>query len=810
VEQAKPDLALISVERNDPMTTRVVERAYAYLRGLGVPVVVAASSATAADPDLVDWLDQFTALVESPYDPMAIERAITMAAGEIRVTGESVGVPGWDEDSAGGGDAAWTSPWDTVERAARVTRHEGRGPRDAAVETGPWTAAPAGQTGETAARRSAEAAAVMRTHRGLTTPLGPAKATADEPAPGEDAHESVEDELEVGELGDGDFETGWEEDDLADLDEDDEIEVRVWGAETLSGERPAVGDGRLPTGDSPSYVAREPGGERATSARVVRPRLPPLEAGDTGLASLLRVFYAHHAIKSTGILTIEQAGVSREVGYRQGEVGLVDVSGSLARERERLATSLVWEQARYRFGEAPLRRRRFRRVGNVLKLIHEVIHSRLGVNQLARQLTDQLKLYPVLTDRIAANRDILDGLEGVGRFLHACGDASLEMVVAKSPTEMEALLKNAYFSLVTDLVYLTDRPESGYVVVRYAGLEEADEPPRFESPEEELTDRVERWSALTAYELLGLEPGCGQVVLRDRYYRMVKRHHPDVYGASRETRVRPLAERVFMMLQRAYRDVRRRERASDLGVEPGPEFEEPRVGGTFAAAADARASGRVERQTTARVPRPPPRKAPSTPPPEPSTVAVGSAKDAPGDTTGDSSESVRPVQPTSELLAALRRSYTRKDSGQRMAVPKSNPEQRFKFGVSCLKTGAVDRAREAFAEAVEAEPENGLYLAHFHYSRYLIDQSAAKGVIARLKDLARDDEGRETALLFLGHIERGRGKLDLATKYYRLCLRMNPRNVEAKRQMRLFDMRTSKRKTGVLERLFSKPGKKRS
>jgi tetratricopeptide (TPR) repeat protein len=145
-----------------------------------------------------------------------------------------------------------------------------------------------------------------------------------------------------------------------------------------------------------------------------------------------------------------------------------------------------------------------------------------------------------------------------------------------------------------------------------------------------------------------------------------------------------------------------------------------------------------------------------------------------------------------------------------MAVPKSNPEQRFKFGVSCLKTGAVDRAREAFAEAVEAEPENGLYLAHFHYSRYLIDQSAAKGVIARLKDLARDDEGRETALLFLGHIERGRGKLDLATKYYRLCLRMNPRNVEAKRQMRLFDMRTSKRKTGVLERLFSKPGKKRS
>jgi hypothetical protein len=148
-------------------------------------------------------------------------------------------------------------------------------------------------------------------------------------------------------------------------------------------------------------------------------------------------------------------------------------------------------------------------------------------------------------------------------------------------------------------------------------------------------------------------------------------------------------------------------------------------------------------------------------------------------------------------------------TGTREAVrgpkkPEISPREHFKNGLTFLSAGQSDRALESFKEATEAEPANVSYMAHHAWAQYLVDPETAKDVVTVLKRaIAESDESSvEWPALFMGHILSAEGQEDQAVGYYRECLHGNPRNVEAKRRLRLYDMRT---KTGgsFLDKLFS-------
>ena len=46
----------------------------------------------------------------------------------------------------------------------------------------------------------------------------------------------------------------------------------------------------------------------------------------------------------------------------------------------------------------------------------------------------------------------------------------------------------------------------------------------------ELEERLRLFSRVDAYEIFGLEPGCGSDQVRSKFYELVKKHHPDAYG----------------------------------------------------------------------------------------------------------------------------------------------------------------------------------------------------------------------------------------------------------------------------------------
>jgi len=129
----------------------------------------------------------------------------------------------------------------------------------------------------------------------------------------------------------------------------------------------------------------------------------------------------------------------------------------------------------------------------------------------------------------------------------------------------------------------------------------------------------------------------------------------------------------------------------------------------------------------------------------------------------------------------------------------------FKAGVTFLSGGQPDKALKAFRQAHEADPDDVTFLAHYAWSLYLVDRRNAKEVVGILKKEIADHDGAELEwpALFMGHILSAEGQEDKAVRYYEECLSSNPRNVEAKRRLRLYDMR-KKTSNSFLDKLFSK------
>lgn len=136
-----------------------------------------------------------------------------------------------------------------------------------------------------------------------------------------------------------------------------------------------------------------------------------------------------------------------------------------------------------------------------------------------------------------------------------------------------------------------------------------------------------------------------------------------------------------------------------------------------------------------------------------------------------------------------------------------NAEHQFLKGERLLKAGNIAKAHEAFAQAVELYPKESEYQACFGWTTFKLNHPAdakkadegEKIVKQALTMNARNDK----AHYFLGQIAKTRGDLDEAKKQFEKALDIQPDNIDAQRELRVMDMRDSK-KSGGLSGLFGR------
>jgi len=147
-----------------------------------------------------------------------------------------------------------------------------------------------------------------------------------------------------------------------------------------------------------------------------------------------------------------------------------------------------------------------------------------------------------------------------------------------------------------------------------------------------------------------------------------------------------------------------------------------------------------------------------------------------------------------------RRASVSEEEGRRALTA----ETEFQRGESLLKARDYEGALLCFGKAVQHFPDEGEYHAHYGWALYLchpdnevVFEEAIEHVRRGVK-LAND---REKPYLYLGRLYKVMGKLEAAQKMFTRAVQIQPRCVEALRDLRLLKMQMDKDK-GLIKKLF--------
>lgn len=531
-------------------------------------------------------------------------------------------------------------------------------------------------------------------------------------------------------------------------------------------------------------------------SQVVRPKQTSGVSGGLRTTSPLRLLFEFHILGSTGYLDLEMERVTRHLALDRGQPGVKLAYPLNPTERRKVMSSLLWRSGTFRFAAGTLKRKDFQALGETHQFIYQVVHEQLTLSDVSTLLGPSLKRYPIVTNRAEENAVTLNPLDGVPGFLALCGCETLESVVAKTMAHVEVTLKNAYFCLLTDLIWLSDDKNNPPVVVDYGDWEdpppvkeskppiaeketakrlaEKPEAPDKSSNEEEetrklLDDALAQLKNTSAHTFFGLQQGCGERAAETRFYDLVKKYHPDNFSKSSFREMRMLAEKVFRSVQEAYSQIQATERGATQKGTSSPQEEKQ---------------------------------------PSESPKNTGSHKAA---QTSDKNEPRAGLFDRDDRFSG---SVVGKiAAGEDPWGPQFTPASGFKQAVQLLKAGSLEEAKDLFQFSSEKAPDNTTYQAHVYYCQYLMKPKQPEKALKRLNDILEQGEN-EHAALFVGNIFSAEGEEDIAATYYKQVLRINPRNAEAASRLRLYNMRHKKGKSGKifgvdLGQLFSKREKKK-
>jgi hypothetical protein len=622
---------------------------------------------------------------------------------------------------------------------------------------------------------------------------------------------------------------------------------------------------------------------------------------------LPRILYSLYVRKFTGDLSLVTPQRELSVKIVDGEAGDLETG-----DRRKLLAAFAWTSGRFEITPGQPSKTTFRTYGSTLELIYDGCLEFVSINQTAERLAGYDDYFPVCTEFIGTRKTLLERRDTLHKFCQSCdGTRSWSQVISATWHDVREVLKAAIYALETDLIVMRPARQKERAQVRYttrstAGIAPKEisasrstaDPVEAEKIVSRLEARLEHFDRMDAYSLFGLKPGCGLKVVRTQFYKMVKQHHPDVYGGNMSADIQGMAELVFVHIKDAYVELVNLERdtveAEDMQSSPSERVvskirskdaasrtakkAREAHGGSSGPASRSNAGSRPSASTSrpSRSTRPSPSSRPSRPsrssrptatasrrvpapsgsrstsrpvPSPPGRTSAGKPDEAspprdpsirrtrqrpipkpvkpesltqegtpavvfeppPGPArrarplrgkSGRSGQTVqapalRPQKETEERPAVganASRTPRRKQTGEqkdRMST-KLPPDRHFKNGSRFLQAKSYEKAKEAFRHAVTGDEQNPVYRAHYAWARYLAAPEDFTKCLQMLQECVELDGRSVEAHLFMGRIAKREGQGNRALKSFRAVLADDPKNIEASREMRLYQMRAGK------------------
>ncbi|MEZ4458697.1 MAG: DUF4388 domain-containing protein [bacterium] len=584
--------------------------------------------------------------------------------------------------------------------------------------------------------------------------------------------------------------------------------------------------------------------------------LPQLSRGRLTTVPLARLLYTCHVRKASGFLRITAGGRTAEIAFDQGDVKIAPGYASAAE----IIGVFAWVGGEYVFNDAtpPAGTRE-----STLSIIEHGI-SRITNQSLMNDMDTRMALFPVVTNHWEEREDSLDqftALHGLMRVID--GRSSWSRVLGKMGSLAQEAFKAAYFAVHTDLIHTHETPSIRGVVLTYArdirlAREKVDEAARQQTKafrasseeatalEHELEDALMGMRAQTPHQIFGVWEGCGRQVVQDRFYILVKEHHPDVYGGNVSGRVKQLAQEIFIHVKDTYSELLKLEKGQTVAP-PTAESAKPvpmsRTGTAKALAPDARppSSPRIEppRAFAERIPSATTATALSDEPSEPRpdvrarierlsgfrqkqqqrmrrVSSHGSSLETPSEPSdaefSEISEISDAVDPQAEAEAERQAKLkTLMQKASKVSHPNApNPARdAFNAGYKLFREEMYQKAFVDFQKAFELAPEEPLYQTFYAYLLFKLNPEKHERAEEILREVlvSGNRQAVPDAYLFMGHIWKARNDQEKAIKHYERAFKLNPGCVEAERELRITAMR-EKRNTSepgsFIKNLFKK------
>ncbi len=602
-------------------------------------------------------------------------------------------------------------------------------------------------------------------------------------------------------------------------------------------------------------------------------RLPRIEDGSLDNITLGRVLYSLRVQEQTGVLQLGHKDMKRSFAFQAGRF----VSSPNHDGLEPLSSAFAWNGGRFDFtahsslSGSPK---------STFAVMIQGLTTHRGQRQLMNGLMSRMQTYPVLSQLWDERRDDIDW-DILSAFLDHCdGNSSLEQIFSHFGSQVTDAFRAAAFARDTDLVVFRSETTISSVRVQYdqksrssssaRSLSSAGRPssPRSSAPskieratgsgrkqlENELRLFQQSIESMSPHAVFGVWEGCGREVVKETYYRMVKEHHPDVYGGNVSGEVRNLAEQIFVAIRETYTELLKVE---DEQTVPPPDKTTPgqRAGrkkqttlhpGQAKAVADDDSRGSGSKQPGQQPGRPRRNSTPIGLGSEPSTAHPeyeSQQKPRRSGRTGRSTPSLGANSSSSETsdtddssnsnwrkkrLQRLQQSSKRKR--RRTTSSAGNPVQRttshasgsstssnssekraqntFNTGYKHYKQERLKEALPQFEKAHELDPGHGLYMTFLANTLFQLDPDQADRCLDLLKQ-AIDTENRQAlpdAHLFMGNILKVQGHEHRAYRHFKRALELNPGARDAKREIRLYERRhkDDEKSGGFFKKLFKK------
>lgn len=270
---------------------------------------------------------------------------------------------------------------------------------------------------------------------------------------------------------------------------------------------------------------------------------------------LVRVLYTLSTINWTGRMTLQSGGREFVMDYIDGQMGSTQEHAQGVRDL--LLNAFNWKFGQYTLdGHFKPDPDRFQGFGNPERVILRGVLANVNLDEVQARLQSVLQRYPVVTENARARLERLGEPRLLTYLCQMCtGDRTLEHLLRATWPDIGQMLRTLYYAVGTQLIMIQPTPCKGPVRVAFTNLRDDLEGQGFAGPggierrrEESArpqsdvlpasehsgvhqlpsygndtqppgTERVNPgvMSVPIAYELLGLQTGCGARVVRQKF-----------------------------------------------------------------------------------------------------------------------------------------------------------------------------------------------------------------------------------------------------------------------------------------------------